>query len=234
MDTLTNASKRNAALALLLLLPMPSLGSFAFLMFPPTLGTPVGKAIYIIGKVWILALPLLWWWKLERKPLSWSPLRKGGVLPAAGLGLLLGAGICVIWQVWGHLLIDIPFTQERMRASGTAEPLAYLVLACYLTFVNSLLEEYVWRWFVFLKFEDLLGTRVAVVLAALGFTLHHIIVLKANFSWLVTVLGSLGVFSGGLIWSWCYGRYRSVWPGYVSHLIVDAAIFWVGWQIASA
>ena len=38
---------------------------------------------------------------------------------------------------------------------------------------------------------------------------------------------------GGLSWSWCYQKYRSIWPGYLSHLLVDASIFWIGWQILS-
>jgi membrane protease YdiL (CAAX protease family) len=33
------------------------------------------------------------------------------------------------------------------------------------------------------------------------------------------------------MWSWLYLRYRSVWPCYVSHAIVDIAVFVVGWLI---
>jgi membrane protease YdiL (CAAX protease family) len=39
------------------------------------------------------------------------------------------------------------------------------------------------------------------------------------------------VFTGGAIWSWLYVRYRSIWPGYLSHAIVDVAVFAVGWWI---
>ncbi len=45
----------------------------------------------------------------------------------------------------------------------------------------------------------------------------------------VTVLVcAIGIFLGGAIWSLMYIKYRSVWPGYVSHAIVDLCIFGLG------
>ena len=63
------------------------------------------------------------------------------------------------------------------------------------------------------------------------FTAHHVIVLVAQFDWPIALLGSLGVFIGGATWSWLYLRYRSIWPGYVSHAIADAAIFIIGYRL---
>ena len=37
-----------------------------------------------------------------------------------------------------------------------------------------------------------------------------------------------GVFAGGVAWSCLYVRYGSVWPGYLSHAIVDVAVFGTG------
>jgi membrane protease YdiL (CAAX protease family) len=70
-----------------------------------------------------------------------------------------------------------------------------------------------------------------VLASALGFTLHHIIALAGQFPPVVTVLGSAGVFFGGAMWSWLYLRYRSVWPCYVSHAIVDLPIFILGYYL---
>jgi membrane protease YdiL (CAAX protease family) len=39
---------------------------------------------------------------------------------------------------------------------------------------------------------------------------------------------SLGVFVGGLLWSWLLRRHGSLVPGYLSHILVDLAIFVVG------
>ena len=44
----------------------------------------------------------------------------------------------------------------------------------------------------------------------------------------LALLATLGVAIGGAWWSWLYLRYESVWPGYLSHVIVDLAIFAIG------
>lgn len=67
--------------------------------------------------------------------------------------------------------------------------------------------------------------------SALCFTLHHIIAMGGQFDWRITAIASFGVFVGGLIWSWMYLRYRSVWPGYLSHAIVDVAVFAIGYVL---
>jgi uncharacterized protein len=43
-----------------------------------------------------------------------------------------------------------------------------------------------------------------------------------------TLLCCAGVFAGGVIWSALYLRYRSIWPGYLSHALADLAIFAIG------
>lgn len=225
-----NQTKGQSLLVLLLLVPAPTLGSLAAMWFEPTRGTSVGQGLYMFCKLWLLALPLVWWKLVEKQPLSYSPMKQGGLWVGAGLGLLMGLVIYAAGALLGPSLVDVAHLREQVSANGLDTPLKYLGLCAYLALVNSLLEEYVWRWFVFRHCERLSNTTLATIASALFFTLHHIVALKAQMGWGVTLLGSLGVFSGGLIWSWCYARYRSVWPGYVSHIIADVAIFILGWQ----
>ena len=70
-----------------------------------------------------------------------------------------------------------------------------------------------------------------LLLSAVLFTIHHVVALKAQFDWRVTTLASTGVLLGGWIWSMLYLRFRSIWPGYLSHAIVDVAVYVVGWRI---
>ena len=146
-----------------------------------------------------------------------------------GLGLLIAAVICAGYGIFGHW-IDPETVRTSAEESGFGTPIRYVGLGFYFMFVNSILEEFVWRWFVFRRCETLFGGGGAVVASALFFTLHHVFVLAAQVDWRVTILGSVGVFTGGALSSWCYLRYRSVWPGYLSHAIVDLAILGVGWM----
>jgi uncharacterized protein len=104
----------------------------------------------------------------------------------------------------------------------------YVGFAAAECLINALLEEYVWRWFVYGKCELVVGARWAVPLSAALFTAHHILGMSLYFNWKVVLLGNAGVFVGGMIWSGLYRRFRSIWPGYVSHVIVDVAVFGAG------
>ena len=52
--------------------------------------------------------------------------------------------------------------------------------------------------------------------------------LSAYFDLALIVMGSMGVFIGGLIWSWTLRQWGSIVPGWISHAIVDLAIAIVG------
>ena len=226
------SGRGRAALALALLVPVPSLGAAMSLWIAPG---PVGQAVYAAGKVWLAAFPAAWWGLVEGGRMSLSPPRRGGFGVGAWLGVAISAAIVgAFFAARGWLIAPAEIEAVRARAAeaGIGGAGSYLLFSAYLILVNSLIEEYAWRWFVFRQWEAWLSPRAAVAAAAVCFTLHHVVALKAYFDWPLTVLCSLGVLVGGVAWSWCYGRYRSIWPGYLSHAIVDVAVLAVGaWLI---
>ena len=224
-----NVEGRKALLALLLLVPAQSIVTVAFFWWSDTVA---GKIIVVAGKLWLILLPVLWLKFVDRGQLSWSPPKLGGLRAGAVLGLAIAVLIFAAYAVTRHLgAIHPEKIADRAAQTGLNHFGVYLGSAMGWITLNSMMEEYVWRWFVFRKFEVLLGGKLAVPAAALAFTAHHVIVLAAQFDWPIAVLGSCGVFIGGAAWSWLYLRYRSIWPGYVSHAIADAAIFIIGYRL---
>jgi membrane protease YdiL (CAAX protease family) len=222
--------KGRAALALLLLVPFPSLGTAASMFWWP--GTAPGYALFVFSKIWVVVLPFLWLLWVERGRVSWSPPRRGGFRVAAVLGLSIAGFILISYaaaKAWGCL--DPAQIAARAKQTGLDHLGTYVGGALYWVTLNSLMEEYVWRWFCFRQCEVLFGGFLGLFASAVGFTLHHIIALGGQFSGPVTLLASLGVFFGGAVWSWLYLRYRSVWPCYVSHAIVDMPIFLLGYWL---
>ena len=103
-----------------------------------------------------------------------------------------------------------------------------------MSLVNSLMEEYVWRWFVFSKFKVLFGVWPAVVLSAFFFTVHHVVIVWSLGSLWLVLLGSISIFTGGIIWAWLYNKYNSIWPGWICHVAADTAIMWITWRLITA
>lgn len=227
--------KRSAVWALLLLVPAPSIGILVALLGPKTAdgaAAPLSQAVWIASKTWILLLPVVWHvWVDRRKPTIPRP-RWAGMPAAIITGSLIFLIIGGAYYGFAHRLIDADATGGRIADAGLDTLGLYLLMAAYWCTVNSLLEEYVWRWFVFTRCEAVMHRYAAVVVAGLLFMLHHTIALSLYFDDpLVVVLGSLGVFIGGATWSWIYLRWRNIYAAYVSHVFADLIIFWIGYEL---
>ena len=224
-------ARRRALLALLLLAPVPSLSVVAAMIVAPG---PAGKILFLIGKLWLLAFPAAWYLIVEKGLPSWSPPGKGGLAAGAATGVLLA--VAIIGGAWlvGAQTMDLSAMRTAVQMMGLGSALPFLAAAAGWTFLNSLMEEYVYRWFVFRQCEVLMNPAIAVVASAAIFTAHHVIAVSRYLDPALTVLASAGVFVGGLVWSSLYLRYRSIWPCWISHVLADAAVFGIGWYLLFA
>lgn len=214
-------SRKYAALALLLIAPAPSIGVM-LAMFSHQ------SAYWGAAKLWIILLPLIWGRWIDGQRWSISRPSQGGFGVAAASGLVIAAVIFAGYFLVGRTMIDPKILRDAVEPVGLANPAVYFGAAAYWITVNSVVEEYVYRWFIFRQAERLMGPGAAVAASGLIFVAHHTIAMSAYFPALLNGLASLSIFIGGALWSWMYRRYRSVWVPYVSHAIVDLSIFVIG------
>lgn len=220
---------KKSILALLLFVPVPTIGVLAGMYWFPN--SKLGSAIFIGSKIWLFLFPLIWLKLVDKRKLSFSPPRKGGFLMGAITGLFITGFILMLYKTVGNSLIDKEFLIEKMTEIGLNSLPVYIGGALYWILVNSVLEEYVWRWFCVEKAEGVFSPKLAIVCAAAFFTFHHIFAMRLYFSNFVVAVGMLGIFIGASLWSFMYIKYRSIWPGYLSHAIVDLCVFGIGGYI---
>jgi len=190
------------------------------------------QIFFLTCKLWLLIAPAYWYLRVEGKEFSRSPADKNGLVMGAFTGILMSAIILLMWYIFGGT-IDVESMLVEMETTGLTDIRIYIAGMLYWIFLNSLLEEYVFRWFVTTKGIDLLGSEVAgIILSALLFTLHHAIALHYfGFVWWQTVMASFGLLSAAAIWSWLYIRYKSIWVCWLSHAICDIAVFGIGYLL---
>jgi membrane protease YdiL (CAAX protease family) len=201
-------------------------------------GNPLQQLAYSVGKLLQFAFPLLWCrlydgiWPSLRRP------RRDGLLWGLGFGLATAAFMLVLYRGWlaGGDLFDgtADRVRDKMTEFGVTSPGRYFALAAFIVALHSLLEEYYWRWFVFGRLQKHIALTPAIVLSSLAFMSHHVLVLDAYFPgrFLTGVVPcSLGVAVGGAFWAWLYHRTDSLAACWLSHLVVDAAIFILGWWL---
>lgn len=201
------------------------------------------QAAYGIGKTIQFALPLAWvvavrrQWPRFMRPTRWSlcaGLAFGLVIGAAIIGLYLAA-----LRPLGLFDEAASAVRAKVQSFGAGSPVRFILLAVFYSAIHSLLEEYYWRWFVFGQLARGLRQPAAIAASSIGFAAHHFLVLGHYFGYvgataLFTWLFTLAIVIGGAFWAWLYGRSGSLFGAWLSHALVDAAIFVVGYQMLAA
>ncbi len=123
--------------------------------------------------------------------------------------------------------------KEKLSDLGADSPAILLLISGFYALIHSGLEEIYWRSFVFRELAKRIPPALAILVSSIGFMAHHIIVLAKYFTYQspMTYVCSAGVAIGGVWWAWLALRSNSLLPGWISHAIVDAAIFGVGFLL---
>ncbi|MDO4586946.1 MAG: type II CAAX endopeptidase family protein [Planctomycetia bacterium] len=236
---ISNPKKRCSKWIILATLLFPSLITLIYFVFGEQ-NAILQKTAYLLGKTVQFGFPVVWTafvlkerWRIRR--FSSKGIAEGGIF--GGLVFVLIVGLFYLFQFFPEFResIDQMKTEVfvRMTRLGLGSPLPYFFLAVFYSVIHSGLEEYYWRWFAFRLVNQYCPWLIAAIIANLGFALHHVIILGCYFGFasFLTWFCVLGVFIGGLYWSILYHRSNSIYGPWLSHGLVDAAIFFVGFLI---
>ena len=225
-------------LALGLALVLPTV--LTWLYFIRLAGAPAGvqQAVYAVGKTIQFALPAVFVGLILRRRIVLH--RPGGRGATEGLvsGLIICALAAAIFWLMGRLepglVADLSSqVAAKVEGLGIATGPRYLAVAVFYSLVHSGLEEYYWRWFVYGQMRRFLRTRQAILIAALGFMAHHLILIGfyTGWGWPMGAPFAIAIAMAGAYWAWLYERSGSLVGPWISHLLVDVAIFAIGWRL---
>jgi membrane protease YdiL (CAAX protease family) len=240
-DAITRRTKIWTAVALLFAMTFPTLAAWSYFLGLAQTGGQANvqqQAAYVAGKIIQFSFPLLFLALIERRRPVLTRPHFDGLIPGLVFALVVAALIFGIYfgvLRGSSLLAQTPARiRHKLQEVDMATPARYVLLAAFLVAAHSLLEEYYWRWFVFGRLRQLTSRMPAIVLSSLAFMAHHVILLYVFLpgKFLVAALpGSLAVAVGGAVWAWLYERSGSLWSPWISHLLIDAAIFVIGWDL---
>ena len=217
--------------ALLLFVPAASIGVTMATYISPGI---VGKICFTITKIWLVVFPIVWRLIIEKKAIKIPKVTKKEIDYGLLFGLIMSVIIVAAYWFVGKKYLDIIEVREQAKAVGITQLNIYLLAVMYWSFVNSLIEECVWRGFVYRHCRILQPRLMAIITSAAFFTLHHVIGL---FFYLqnpfLAIIGSFGVFVAGIVWSACYQK-LGFYTCYISHILADLAIGFVGWHLLFA
>lgn len=147
-----------------------------------------------------------------------------------GMGLLLGGGIFAVILLVFFLFrpfLDLDAIAAGLMGKEGIGRENFLWVALYISIVNSLLEELLFRGLGWLQLRKHTSEGFAMIFSAAAFAAYHVAILDGWFTWWVYGLCMLGLFLGGLIFNFL-DRNGSLLPSWLAHAGANLAINTVG------
>ena len=121
----------------------------------------------------------------------------------------------------------------KVEGFGLASAGAYAAFAIFYSVIHSGMEEYYWRWFVYKRLAKSVPDCLAICFSSIGFMAHHVVIMVVFFGLTspLAYLFSIGVAVGRAFWACLYGRSGNFMAVWLSHAIVDTALFIIGYDL---
>lgn len=195
-------------------------------LWQPGYATKSAVKLAVFG---LLPLVLTRLWKL----ISLKELfvfRKKGFFTALGLGLGIYALI-----LGGYFLLRNVFDFSQIAGSLTENAGVtkdnFLYVSLYISFVNSLLEEFFFRGFLFRNLKKQSKPAVAYGISAVLFAAYHIAMMLGWFGFGLNALVLVGLAVGGLIFNWLNEKLGCIYGSWLTHMFANFAINTIGFLL---
>ena len=154
-------------------------------------------------------------------------------------GIVMGFAVSLaMWFIYKSLPPEaleglVSEARKKVREMKFDSLPRFIGLGVFYSLFHSFLEEYYFRWFVFGQLRRVTSFLPSMLICGLAFMAHHVIILFVYFgnTPLLAIFLSLSIAVGGMIWAWQYEKSRSLVGPWISHMIVDAGIFFIGYHV---
>ena len=178
-----------------------------------------------------LGLPLIV--SLLRRDIAYGALfrfRKKGFL----ISLLLGVGLYGL--ILGAYFVVAPFFDfsgivDNLSQNAGVTKENFLFVSLYISFINSLLEEFFFRGFVFTNIKTHHSRAAAYWFSAGAFSLYHVAMMIGWFSPFLFLLVMAGLLAGGLIFNYMNERLNTIYCSWLTHMFANFAINTIGFLL---
>lgn len=153
------------------------------------------------------------------------------------LALLLGVGVYGV-VLGAYFLFQNVFDFSAVAGSVTdavgVNRSNFLPVAIYISFANSLLEEFFFRGFAFLTLKKVTGRGFAYLFSGGMFAAYHIAMMIGWFALPVVLLALLGLFLGGVIFNYFNEKYDNIYLSWLIHMFANFATNTIGFLLFAA
>ena len=135
------------------------------------------------------------------------------------IGLFAAALLYLVFFV-GDRISTLLFEFSKPQIAGiysTKSQASPVLIGILLLLLIGPAEEIFWRGFAQRRMQNRFGPWTGYLLTTAVYALVHI--------WAFNFMLLMAALICGLFWGWMYLKYKSVWPGLISHAVWDLLIF---------
>lgn len=144
---------------------------------------------------------------------------------------LLGVGVfsvIIVTYLVCRNIYDFSTVAEKLTSDSGVNADNFIYVSIYISFVNSLLEEFFFRGFAFITLKRESSRLLAYIFSSSLFTLYHIGMTSGWFNPLLLVLMLVGLFIGGCIFNYLNEKSENIYMSWLVHMCANFAINLIG------
>lgn len=184
----------------------------------------------VLKIVFFLLIPIALIKLQKEKVFDESFLLNGkNILNLSLLGIIIYAIIMAAFFLTKGVF-DYSALVNSLSSDQNVSPKSFIWVAIYISFCNSLLEEFLFRFVSFIKLSEYTGKKFAYIFSSGMFALYHIAMVGGSFPVPLMLLALAGLFIGGLIFSYVDAKAKSIYNSWIIHMFADFAIMTI-WYI---
>lgn len=158
---------------------------------------------------------------------------KKGLCIALCLGFVIYGVILGAYWIFKDVFDFSALTGSLNETTGVNKS-NFIWVAIYISFVNSLLEEFFFRGFSFITLKKLISRRFAYVFSSMAFALYHIAMMIGWFVLPVILISLVGLFIGGMIFNRFDEKSENIYLSWLIHMFANFATNTIGFILFAA
>ncbi len=152
---------------------------------------------------------------------------KKGLCIALCLGFVIYGVVLGAYWIFKDVFDFSALTGSLNETTGVNKS-NFIWVAIYISFVNSLLEEFFFRGFSFITLKKLTSRRFAYVFSSMVFALYHIAMMIGWFGLPVILISLVGLFIGGMIFNRFDEKSENIYLSWLIHMFANFATNTIG------
>ncbi len=149
------------------------------------------------------------------------------------LSLLLGCIIYIIMvgcYIIVNSLADLSAIKSSLENNLGINRNNFIIIGLYVSFINSFLEEWFFRGFVFSRIK-VVSRPMAYIVSSVSFSLYHVAIIDGMFNIGLLILVMTGLFVGGTIFNYLNEKNNNIYSSWFCHCFANLAMNTIGFFI---